>query len=211
MNRDEFLRRVRDAAAAKSEPYTRPVVPIASVPRVRFLGDDAPAPLTQIFVERAERAGAKVHRTKDCSATVDQLVAGAECVLLGADPDCARLTLGATPFIRTDTADRDAMASADVAVTGCEAAIAQTGSVVLSSRWGRSAGLLPPRHVAIVRASAVVATPGDFLRRLGRAAAALPSAYVVVTGPSRSADIEHKLTIGVHGPGTLDVVLLEDR
>jgi L-lactate utilization protein LutC len=54
------------------------------------------------------------------------------------------------------------------------------------------------------------ATPADVLRRLGSGADALPPSLVVVTGPSRTGDIEQLLTLGAHGPTALHVVLVTD-
>jgi L-lactate dehydrogenase complex protein LldG len=81
--------------------------------------------------------------------------------------------------------------------------VAATGTVVLSSAraGGRSAALVPPVHLALVRAADVVATPADIWRCLPeRFPEGLPSQLVFASGPSRSADIEFTLTVGVHGP-----------
>lgn len=95
-------------------------------------------------------------------------------------------------------------------LTGALAGIAETGSIVLAGGHGRSltASLVPPLHVAVLDASQLVATVAEAL--------ALPAvrecaAGAIVTGPSRTADIEMTLTIGVHGPGELHVVLATDR
>jgi L-lactate dehydrogenase complex protein LldG len=94
-------------------------------------------------------------------------------------------------------------ARADLGVTGAAYAIAATGSVVLAAgaAGGRSAALVPPVHLALVDAATVVATPADLWRRLPeRFPDGLPSQLVFASGPSRSADIEFTLTVGVHGP-----------
>ena len=105
-------------------------------------------------------------------------------------------------------AERRAIAGADVGLTGVDAAIAETGSLVLvsSEDHPRSASLVPPHHVAVVRRGEIVPTMGAALAKL---AASIPaaSAINVVTGPSRTADIELQLTLGVHGPGALVVVV----
>ena len=103
--------------------------------------------------------------------------------------------------------DPAAVAACDVGFTGARAAVALTGSIVVDSAraGGRTASLLPPLHVAFVRADAVVPTPGDLWRTLG---SDLPSNLVQITGPSRSADIELIITLGVHGPKALWVGVL---
>lgn len=90
------------------------------------------------------------------------------------------------------------------------AAVAQTGSIVIdSARNARAASLLPARAVFVVDAATIVATPGDVLRHRARWwPSRMPSQIVFVTGPSRSADIEMTLTIGVHGPGQVHAIVV---
>jgi L-lactate dehydrogenase complex protein LldF len=96
-----------------------------------------------------------------------------------------------------------------VGVTGALCAIAETGSLVLVSGAGETltASLLPPVHAVVLRTGQIVPTVAEALARpeVRRAAAG-----VIVTGPSRTADIEMALTIGVHGPGELHVFLIDD-
>jgi L-lactate dehydrogenase complex protein LldG len=103
---------------------------------------------------------------------------------------------------------RDVQAAAEIGVTGCNAAIAETGSVVLLSGPGRSraVSLLPAVHLALVRRSDLRFSLGEFLRGASDALAGSASC-TVVTGPSRTADIELTLTLGVHGPGSVVVVI----
>ena len=99
-------------------------------------------------------------------------------------------------------------ARADIGVTGCHGAIAETGSLALISGPGcsRTVSLLPPMHVALVRRADLVATMGDFFTTHADAMARAANC-TFVTGPSRTADIELSLTIGVHGPGKVAVIL----
>ena len=103
-------------------------------------------------------------------------------------------------------------AQAALGITGAAAAVAATGSVVLDSHraGGRIASLLPTVHLCVVSVNTLVATPADVLRRLGSAGDALPSSLVLVTGPSRTGDIEQLLTLGAHGPTALHVVVVTD-
>ena len=88
-------------------------------------------------------------------------------------------------------------------------ALADTGSVVLlSSDEPRSRSLLAWTHVTVVREETIVAGLEELFERLGPD---LPSSVAIVTGPSRSADIEQKLAVGVHGPGEVHVVLVPAR
>jgi L-lactate dehydrogenase complex protein LldG len=89
-------------------------------------------------------------------------------------------------------------------------ALADTGSVVLaaSSDEPRAASLLPYVHVTLVSEDVIVAGLEELFAAVG---SDLPSSLAIVTGPSRSADIEQKLTVGVHGPGEAHVVLVPPR
>ena len=105
----------------------------------------------------------------------------------------------------------NAAARADVAVVHATAAVAQTGSVVVDSdaNGGRALSLLTPRAVFVIDAANIVDTPADVLRHRDRWwPHGPPSQIVMITGPSRSADIEMTLTIGVHGPGTVHALIV---
>jgi L-lactate dehydrogenase complex protein LldG len=111
---------------------------------------------------------------------------------------------------------RALLARADLGLSGVDYVIAETGTLVLMARAGQMRGvsLLPPVHVAVARTSQVVATLADYLL-LTQAAGAdlqqyLTSCVSFVTGPSRTGDIELKLTVGAHGPGELHLVLLDE-
>jgi L-lactate dehydrogenase complex protein LldG len=94
-------------------------------------------------------------------------------------------------------------------LTGALAGIAESGTLVLAAGPGRpqTASLLPEIHIAILNA-------GDIVERLAEALAQPEirsvSSLALITGPSRTADIEMTLTIGVHGPGRLVVLLVVD-
>jgi L-lactate dehydrogenase complex protein LldG len=88
--------------------------------------------------------------------------------------------------------------------------LADTGSVVLaaSPEEPRARSLLPAVHVSLLREDRILPGLPELFTAVG---ADLPSSLAIVTGPSRSADIEQMLTIGVHGPGEVHVVLLPPR
>jgi L-lactate utilization protein LutC len=103
-----------------------------------------------------------------------------------------------------------------IGITSADFAIAETGSVVLLSghEHHRLVSLLPFINVCLLDARKIVATLSELFSRLepqhcGRES--LPQAMTVITGPSRTADIEHTLTIGVHGPNELDVLIMSLR
>lgn len=96
----------------------------------------------------------------------------------------------------------------DVGITSAQAAIAETGTLVLDSAHERHrlVSLVPPVHIAIVDASTIYATLGETLAMLQNGKELSP-AVTFITGPSRTADIELTLTIGVHGPQELYVII----
>ena len=94
-------------------------------------------------------------------------------------------------------------------LTGTLAGIAETGSLVLTGGPGRpmTASLLPELHIAILRAKDICE---NLRKALSLSQVQAASSAVLITGPSRTADIEMTLTIGVHGPGQLVVFCLEE-
>ena len=85
--------------------------------------------------------------------------------------------------------------------------LADTGSVVLAASPDepRARSLLPEVHVSLLREDRILPGLEELFAAVG---GDLPSALAIVTGPSRSADIEQTLAVGVHGPGEVHVVLL---
>ena len=96
----------------------------------------------------------------------------------------------------------------DVGISAAQAAIAETGTLILDSTRERHrlVSLVPPVHIAIVEASRICATLGETLKMLQNGKEVSP-AVTFITGPSRTADIELTLTIGVHGPQELYVII----
>lgn len=107
------------------------------------------------------------------------------------------------------------MAAADLGVSGVDYALADTGTLVLLARKGqaRSISLLPPVHIAVMRPEQILSGLSDLFPLLRHAVREegrdLSSAITFITGPSRTADIELTLVVGVHGPQELHVVLLD--
>ena len=97
------------------------------------------------------------------------------------------------------------LSDADVGITGVRCAIAQTGTLVLTSDVGRIASLLPMNHIAVVKAEQIVPTMLEAFETYMD----VPTAWVQATGPSRTADIEQTLEIGVHGPGVVHVIMIQ--
>lgn len=104
---------------------------------------------------------------------------------------------------------REVAASADIGLTTAEWAVAETGSLMLMGGpgKGRSVTLLPPVHVAVVPVGRVLSTVPEAIGKYSNGN--VPANLCFHTGPSRSGDIEMTLSIGVHGPGEVHVVLVD--
>lgn len=100
----------------------------------------------------------------------------------------------------------------DVGITNAQAGIAETGTLVLDSsvEQNRLISLVPPIHIAILDASRISATLGETLSAL-QSGKELSPAITFITGPSRTADIELTLAIGVHGPQELYVIINQNK
>ena len=107
---------------------------------------------------------------------------------------------------------REKVIAADIGITGVDYAIAETGSAVLLPRKGvsRVVSLVPPVHIAVVESGQVLPSLDELftLRRQDFLDGDMGSYMNLISGPSRSADIEYQLVTGVHGPGEVHMVLV---
>jgi L-lactate dehydrogenase complex protein LldG len=107
---------------------------------------------------------------------------------------------------------RDAIESDRVGITGCFCAIAETGTLLLttSPTTPNKTSLLPETHIAIVRTSRIVVGIEEAWNLLRAELKQLPRACSFISGPSRTADIEQTLVIGAHGPYRVHIILVEE-
>lgn len=105
----------------------------------------------------------------------------------------------------------DDLEKCSVGITECDALVAQTGSILVTSRstGGRALSVLPPHHLVLARRDQLVPDLGTALEQAKRRYAPdWPSMVSFITGPSRTGDIERILVLGAHGPKQLTVFLL---
>lgn len=201
----KLIERVRDAVRA--QPVSVAEVPSHAV--VRRVPADA-AGLSELFATRAAAVGMKVLRAGDADlpATIASLLAGrGPTVVAVRDPTLAALATAAAGS-QAVAADADGLFDCEVGITDVDAAIAESGSLVVSTRGRiRNAWITPPVHIAIVRASQVLADLVDLFQRDHESLDA--ASTTIITGPSKTADIEGVLVTGVHGPGEVIVVLVD--
>jgi L-lactate dehydrogenase complex protein LldG len=114
------------------------------------------------------------------------------------------------PVLLVDRAfDKRDLAGCDVGISGCDALVAQTGSVLVTSRsaGGRALSVLPPHHVVLARREQLVPDlPAAVALLKSKHGADYPSMISIITGPSRTGDIERILVLGAHGPKKLTIL-----
>lgn len=209
-DKTEILRRIRSALGERREEV--------AVPRAYGYASDLPhTERLESFVERVADYRATVHRTTEVKLKEKVLgvcrLRGAETLVIPADVPEDWLPSGVDFLhdVQGQTLSNDQLGSADGVLSGCALAIAQTGTLVLDggSHQGRRAlTLLPDLHLCVVFARQVVGTVPEAVAAL-RGAAGQP--LTLISGPSATSDIELNRVEGVHGPRTLDVVLVEER
>lgn len=215
---------VRDFLARLSERLrdSPSRTPLPEEPGTRLRAVTADDDLVTHFATEATAAGCSVHQATAESwiAAVQEILRGhaAKQVVVEPQPQTAltpqraaalRKALTTAGIAATSGHDDDTLFDADAAVTGVAAAVAETGTLVCASgaSSARGTSLIPPVHVALLAASQLVADLFDYFEQLGRWPH-LPANVNLITGPSKTADIEGILVTGVHGPGAVHVVLL---
>lgn len=170
------------------------------------------APLTgpadvERFAETVAEYRARVHRIADAdiAATVRRLVGPEATVVVPADvpPEWVTdvTTLADAPMLSVDQLD-----GADAVLTGCAVGIAATGTIVLDAgpaQGRRALTLVPDHHICVVRTDQIVDTVPQ-----GFAALDAYRPLTFISGPSATSDIELERVEGVHGPRTLDVLVV---
>lgn len=169
--------------------------------------------LTERFRHRASQAGATVQTVPDAAAAITavgemaQRLGGARVT---STPEGARFAPAGALVGGSVTQ----VADAELGVSVGRLAVAETGSVLLGSNdpQARMVGMLAQTHVVVVSATALVPSLDEAavtVRTLARPGPGQLRYMGFVTGPSRTADIERVLTIGVQGPRALHIVLIE--
>ncbi|MFE2378406.1 lactate utilization protein C [Streptomyces sp. NPDC059398] len=207
-SRDQILARVRAAVAGAPE------APEVVRDYLTTHTADDPAAVLDLLHENLADYRALVHRTRPdgLPALLARLLAerGATTVLAPAGLPAAWLA-ESTAVRKDDTPESTAqeLDAVDSVVTGCAVAIAETGTLVLdgsADQGRRRITLVPDHHICVVRApEQVVASVPQALPRLDPAR---PLTWI--SGPSATSDIELDRVEGVHGPRTLEVVLVEE-
>src|SRR5436190_1135771 len=196
---------------AKSGPGDRHDEPPLSIPHAT---SDAAVDLLEVLRESLEQVGAKYTFVKDESEAADRLRAiidnlSATKIMVSDSPRVHRIVNTAGLDAIAD-ASREELFSSDVGITSAQWAIAETGTLVLESgvERHRLVSLVPPVHICIVLTSSIRRSMAEILELADVDA---NPAITFITGASRTSDIELTLAIGVHGPGELYVIVIDDQ
>jgi L-lactate dehydrogenase complex protein LldG len=171
-----------------------------------------------LFAERSESLKTEFLSCADEAAASAQLKLladreGWESVAVPADSEIRALLtdVSITKLEVSRSTMKTDLEKVSAGITGCDALIAQTGSVLLTAKsgGGRALSVLPGHHVVIATASQLVPDlPAAFELLERRYAPNFPSFMTFITGPSRTGDIERVLVLGAHGPRKLTVIMI---
>ncbi|MBM3972771.1 MAG: hypothetical protein FJ301_01545 [Planctomycetes bacterium] len=198
---------LRGASVPPLPPPVEPPAPLAVAERI--------ARFTAVQQKLGGVVEAVADRRAAC-ARVGLLLAQKGAAVVAASD--APLLAGLGDYVPADVAllppdaPRERLLQADIGVTGAQWGIAETGTLVLASadERHRLASLLPALHVVVLPVRALLGTLGEAFAALQRDGAPAARTITFVSGPSRTADIELTLVVGVHGPKALHVLLVRD-
>jgi L-lactate dehydrogenase complex protein LldG len=210
VSREAVLNRVRTALGRKAGQLP----PVAPLPLLMHKRMDTEQRVTS-FINRFEALAGKAVRVPDIAAAQHWLqVFLTGRTVVASNAAIVNECLAGIPQVLTGFRDGDALkaacSEANVGVTSADYAFAETGTMVMISGpdQPRLISLLPPVHIAIFRSGQILVGLDELFTLLPRPAEQT-SSMVMITGPSRTADIEQILVRGVHGPGEIYAVILE--
>ena len=210
MSRDNILHRVRTALGRSAGQAVTPPPPVyIRVPEVdmetRVAG----------MMARVESLAGTTQRVNTPARARDFVAAAIEgkTAVASNAPYLQECGITSLPGVRSGIRDVEELtqvcAAADIGITSADYALADTGTLVMlaSPREARLVSLLPPMHIAVVPQDRILTGLDELFSVLPRPADQT-SSMVLITGPSRTADIEQILVRGVHGPGQICVVIV---
>ena len=220
--RESILTRIREALSvsapppgvAAHAPKPAPRSPAEVLPRTGanfeqnvelFRQNSVELKADFVLVANADELAAKLRQLRDAEGW-KRIASHA-----GALTDAACRTLGLPTLLTDSPHDVHELEACDAGLTECDALVAQTGSVLVTSRsaGGRALSVLPPHHVVLARRDQLLpGLPDAFALLQTRYGASYPSMISFITGPSRTGDIERILVLGAHGPKKLTIFCL---
>jgi L-lactate utilization protein LutC len=209
MSREHILHKVRTALGRQADQPAVPPPVRLRIPEMPL--DDRVASLCQ----KVEALAGKTHRAGSREAARDYVAStiGQRGAVASNAPFLAECGVTGLPGVRSGLTDREQLrelcATMPFGITSADYALADTGTLVMlaSRQEARLISLLPPVHLALVPRERIL-TSLDELLSLEPLPVEQRSSMVLITGPSRTADIEQILVRGVHGPGEIHVIVV---
>ena len=211
----------RDAILGRLYAAQKPF-PSAQMPSERLevsqLAGESRDMLTARFSEEAQKLDCDLHMVSDAYSAIEailKIIAGEELILAWDFNQIPCPQLEAALHEAGVTVASPGDPSARIGITGVDAALATTGSLVIVSGPGRSrtTGLLPQTHIALITEDQILPNMEIWLerQRQNNLEAFRQAANInIISGPSRTADIAMELILGMHGPSTLHIVIIEN-
>ena len=213
--REEILRRVRRSTRDVPETERPEDVPVERGYRKT---DDAPrAEIVERFAERAAEYKAKIGRVSEAElpGAINEALKARGVGKLVVPPGLPEAWIPegieVLPDVEGSTLANDELDRSDGVLTGCALGIAQTGTIVLDAgeaQGRRALTLLPDYHLCVVREDQVVGLVPEAFAALRETVVGEGRAITFISGPSATSDIELNRVEGVHGPRTLEVLIV---
>ena len=204
-DRSDIMERLTKAVAGKQNS-----VPLEASPK---LYADIEGPLTLAFKENAEKVSAQVtlvNSQEELSTSLAEVISenGWKEIVCAGKHVKDLLLANNFPFECSDVLSE----TTEVAITGCEYLVANLGSVIVTSALAGSRKIFvyPPVHIVVAYSSQLVETLEEgYEKTIFKYGDNLPSLISIITGPSRTADIEKTLVLGAHGPKKLHIFIVD--
>lgn len=212
-SRDAILRRIH--TALHDVPPTERPADVAVARNYLTVGDGPRAEILAQFAERVAEYKASVHHVSAealPAAIAETLAArGITRVVVPADAPAEWTLAIPAPILDSGQLTYAELDASEGVLTGCTLGIAQTGTIVLdhgTAQGRRAISLIPDYHLCVVRAEQIVGVVPEAIGALG-GAARKRRPLTFISGPSATSDIELNRVEGVHGPRTLEVLIVQ--
>jgi len=214
---EAFFQKIHSAVATgpiRTDARSKPDFTVARIFDDKVKGEE----LRTLFAQRATAAGSTAHQPKNMDELVEkiqQIVPANSIVIvdptLACEKELSEKLKNRYTIHFLDQADDKILFDAFAVITAVDCAVAETGSVVIAANQRRSrlASLVAEVHFALIRPDQITPDWMDidtmFKKTYGEKT---PNGLAIISGPSKTADIEMNLVVGVHGPGQMHMVLL---
>jgi L-lactate utilization protein LutC len=213
----DFLHKIRTALTdgpIRKQPLVRPEIQNARL----FDRQMTPTQCIELMRSRSAMSGAVIHQPQNNQQLFDciqQIVPLGGTILIDMENELSLPPALNVQYktVSLNDADDDILFSAAAAVTGVDFAIAETASIVLSDHRPkvRLATTTVEIHIALIHSDQIIPDLMDLPEKMKQCYGdRVPTGMTIISGPSKTSDIEMNLVVGVHGPGQLHYIILPD-